>query len=92
MRYNRIKGGSYGLRNTSPQRHEAGLYVPSFYYMKGHIKMDAELRLIRIGFPLSEAVGIVHQKRKDGDLEDFIREKEREYEEDCRRYAEEVIG
>lgn len=54
--------------------------------------MDAELRLIRIGFPLSEAVGIVHQKRKDGDLEDFIREKEREYEEDCRRYAEEVIG
>ncbi len=54
--------------------------------------MDAELRLIKIGYPLSEAVGIIHEKRKDGDLEQFIREKEREYEEDCKRYAEEVVG
>ena len=80
------------MRYTSPQRHETGQYAPSFYYTKGRVEMDAELRLIRIGYPLSEAVGIVFQKRKDGDLEQFIREKEREYEEDCRCYAEEVIG
>lgn len=54
--------------------------------------MKEELRLIRIGYPLSEAVGIVYQKHKDGDLEEFIREKEREYAEDCKRYAEEVLG
>lgn len=60
--------------------------------MEGRVYLKEELRLIRIGYPLSEAVGIVFQKRKDGNLEQFIREKEREYEEDCKRYAEEVIG
>ena len=54
--------------------------------------MEAELRLIRIGYPLSEAVGIVFQKRKDGDLEQFIREQEQEYKKQCEQLAKEALG
>lgn len=54
--------------------------------------MKEELRLIRIGYPLSEAVGIVFQKRKDGDLEQFIQQQEQEYHRQCEKIAKEALG
>ena len=62
------------------------------FLLKGSGIVKEELRLIRIGYPLSEAVGIVFQKRKDGDLEKFILEQEKEYHRQCEKIAKEVIG
>ena len=51
-----------------------------------------ELKLISFGFPLSEAIGMVYRLRRDGKLEEFIEEQERQYKEDCEKLAAEIIG
>ena len=51
-----------------------------------------ELKLISYGFPLSEAVGMVARLRRDGMLEEFIAEQERQYKEDCEKLAAEILG
>lgn len=51
-----------------------------------------ELKLISYGFPLSEAVGMVARLRRDGLLEEFIKEQERLYRDDCDKLAAEIIG
>jgi hypothetical protein len=47
-------------------------------HMEGEI-MNDELRLVALGFPLSEAVSICQTMRRDGILENFINELERDY-------------
>jgi hypothetical protein len=41
--------------------------------------MSDELRLVALGFPLSEALSICQTMRRDGILENFIAEVERDY-------------
>jgi hypothetical protein len=41
--------------------------------------MSDEMRLVSLGFPLSEAVSLCATMRRDGILENFIAEQEREY-------------
>lgn len=53
--------------------------------------MYAEQRLISIGFPLSDAVSICHSLRKEGTLEEFVIEQEREYRKLCAEIAKEAI-
>lgn len=54
--------------------------------------MKDELRLISIGFPLSDAVSICYSLRKEGTLEAFIREQEKKYHRECEKIAAEAIG
>lgn len=54
--------------------------------------MKEELRLISIGFPLSEAVSICYSLRKDGTLEQFIQEQEKKYRRECEKIAAESVG
>lgn len=53
--------------------------------------MYEEHRLISIGFPLSEAIGICHYLRKEGTLEKFVEEKEKEYRKLCEETVLEVM-
>lgn len=53
--------------------------------------MYEEHRLISIGIPLSEALGICHALRKEGTLERFVEEKEKEYRKLCEQIALEVM-
>lgn len=64
---------------------------PLFYFAKGVFKVHEELRLISIGFPLSEALGICHALRKEGTLEEFVKEQERKYREVCNLIVDEAI-
>lgn len=51
-----------------------------------------ELKLISFGFPLSEAVGMAYRLRRDGKLEEFMKEQERIYGRECEQIAQEAIG
>lgn len=54
--------------------------------------MCEEQRLIRIGFPVSEAIGICHAMRKEGTLQDFVREQEALYLVDCKTQVDEILS
>lgn len=66
--------------------------LPLFSLQKGRVKVKEELRLISIGFPLSEALSICYSLKKEGTLEDFIQQQEKEYRKQCEQLAKEAIG
>ena len=53
--------------------------------------MYEEQRLIRIGFPLSEATAICHTMRKEGTLQQFVEDQEKEYRKLCEEIVKEAI-
>ena len=60
--------------------------------MKGRDILKEELRLISIGFPLSEALSICYSLKKEGTLEEFIQQQEKEYRKQCEQLAKEALG
>ena len=57
--------------------------------------MSAEQILIYMGMPYSEVLGTCYALRKEGRLEEFIKEKVEEYRNymrECAKLAEEAIG
>lgn len=52
----------------------------------------AEQRLVSIGFPLDAAFSLCQDLRKNGTLDAFVTEQEREYRAMVRREVEAVIG
>ena len=54
--------------------------------------MGYELRLVSLGIPFSEAVGIVYQLKKEGTIEEFVRDLEKEYHKECEMVAQEAVG
>lgn len=53
--------------------------------------MYEEQRLISIGFPVSEALGICHAMRRDGVLEAFVREQEELHRTDCKTQVDAIL-
>ena len=64
----------------------------SLYLFWRPIMGAEELKLISFGFPLSEAIGMVYRLRRDGKLEEFIAEQEKQYKQDCEKLAAEMLG
>lgn len=54
--------------------------------------MYEEQRLIRIGFPISEALGICHAMRKEGGLESFVEEQEALHLTDCKTQLDAILN
>lgn len=54
--------------------------------------MYEEQRLIRIGFPVSEALGICHAMRKEGSLESFVEEQEALHFVDCKTQVDAILS
>lgn len=54
--------------------------LPSFLFER-IMSMYEEQRLISIGFPISDALSVCHSLRKDGTLQSFVEEKEKEFRE-----------
>lgn len=54
--------------------------------------MNEERRLMALGFPLEDAVTLCHSLRKEGTLEDFVRQQEKELRSFYKSIVQEVMG
>lgn len=54
--------------------------------------MREEQRLISIGWPLSEALGVCYQLRKEGTLMEFVEAEEKRYRDMIKREVAEILG